>query len=75
MFKNCIMEFDGEKIDCCIDIAQITSLQNIEILNDINDVNLFIVIDDSIWVILYADEIDYYDCYLCDYIRDKIANQ
>lgn len=75
MYKNVIMEFDGEKIDTTININQITSLQNIEILNDINDVDLFIVIDNSIWVILYAEEIDYHDCYLCDYIRDEIDNQ
>ena len=75
MLKNCIMEFNGEKIDCCIDIAQITSLQNIQILNNINDDNLFLLIDNSIWIILYRDEIDNHDCYLCDYIRDEIDNQ
>jgi hypothetical protein len=75
MYKNVIMEFDGEKIDTTININQITSLQNIQILNNINDDDLFLVIDNSIWIILYRDEIDNHDCYLCDYIRDEIDNQ
>ena len=71
MYKNCVMEFAGEKIDTTININQITSLQTIVVLNIINDNTLFVVIDDSIWLILSRHEIDNYDCFLTEFIRNQ----